>query len=413
MKIGMLSQWFDPEPGPAAIPGVIAREFVRSGHEVTVLTGFPNYPEGKIYPGFDNRRVSVSSSTGFPVTRVPLHPSHDRSALGRLANYSSFAISASIFGRDALKSADAIWVYNSPATVSLPLFVHSKWGRKPIFLQVQDLWPDSLIDSGMFPGGTVGKLAASVISSIVKFTENHSAVIGVSSEGARAVLLDRNPRLDPSVIISSPNPTDESLFRPVEELPREAVPEVPWQSSFTVMYVGAVGEVQGLDSLIEAARILRGDDRIKFVIVGDGIAHARLTALAAEYKLHNLTFTGRVDKSLVPGYLATASVQLVSLAERSFLEYTTPSKIASLLASGVPIIGQLSGDGARLIQDAGAGLLAVPENGESLATVVLEMVAKSSSQLAEYGRRGRSYYESNLSAQVVASNVVRSLRALG
>jgi colanic acid biosynthesis glycosyl transferase WcaI len=412
MRLGILSQWFDPEPGPAAIPGVFAREFVAQGHDVSVLTGFPNYPGGEIYPGYTQRVRSREQTDGFALTRVPLYANHDSSARRRLANYASFAASASVLGAGALRGVDAVWVYNSPVTVALPLLLHSRWGATPYFLQVQDLWPDSLIDSGMFPGGAVGRIGAKAIDRVVRLMENRSAVIGVSSPGARALILERNPRLDPARIVESPNPTDEALFVPVGQLDPADVPDVPWADEFTVMYVGAVGDVQGLDSLIDAATMLRGESGLRVVVVGDGIARQRLENLCIERGLHNVTFAGRIDKSLVPGYMATADVQLVSLADRPFLRSTTPSKIASLLASQVPIIGQIAGDGAHLISASGAGLIAEPGDAESLAQAIAAMAASSAADLTAYAARGRRYYEENLAANVVVGNVVEALSAV-
>lgn len=409
MKVGILSQWFDPEPGPAAIPGIFAREFVRAGHQVSVLTGFPNYPSGKIYAGFKQRIRTVGDAEGYKLTRVPVFPSHDSSPFGRMANYASFGITAAAFGRSAFKATDGIWVYNSPITVALPLLIHSNWGHKPYFLQVQDLWPDSLIDSGMFPGGPVGTLAGKVISGVVRLMENFSGVIGVSSPSARELLLRRNPRLDPARIISAPNPTDERLFRPVDLLPRESLPKVSWAGKFSVMYVGAVGDVQGLDSVLGAATVLKPHKDIQLVIVGDGIAKSRLEKQAISDKLNNVTFVGRVEKDLVPGYIGTADVQLVSLAERDFLRYTTPSKIASLLASRVPIIGQLSGDGAKLIEESGAGVLANPGDPGSLADAILWMANLSAIERAQYAARGHRYYVHTQSATVIAGRVVEAL----
>ena len=410
MRIGVLSQWFDPEPGGGAIPAIYAREFVAAGHEVSVLTGFPNYPTGRIYPGYPQRLRSVSRSDGYALTRVPLYPSHDSSGLGRIANYASFAASATVMSRSALKNTDAIWVYNSPITVAMPLLAHSRWGRTPYFLQVQDLWPDSLIESGMFPGGLIGKAASSMLSALVRLMENRAGVVGISSPGTRALLLDRNPRLDPKRVVNAPNPTDESLFQPLSSLSPSRIPDVPWKGRFTVMYAGAVGDVQGLESLVDAAAIIRSHRDIQIVVLGDGIARPKLEARVAAAGLNNVKFLGRVDKALVPGYMASAHVQLVSLAQREFLRYTTPSKIASLLASCVPIIGQISGDGAQLIRESGAGLIAEPGNAESLAATILQMATLSDSQRGDMANRGRSYYEENLSSEVLAGTVVRSLQ---
>ncbi|MEO5920237.1 MAG: glycosyltransferase family 4 protein [Pseudolysinimonas sp.] len=405
MKLGMLSQWFDPEPGPAAIPGVLAREFVRQGHEVSVLTGFPNYPEGRIHEGYRQRPRSRTTVDGISVTRVPLYASHSASALGRALNYGTFAMSATLFGRPALRDVDAVWVYNSPVTVALPMSALTRRGQIPIFLQVQDLWPDSLLESGMLARGVASRAIAKGIARVVRAMENRATIIGVSSRSARDLILERNPRLDPTRVVYSPNPVDESLFAAVQH--GDDLPDAPWAERFTVMYVGAVGEVQGLDTLISAAEALRSRTDIGFVIVGDGIARERLEARARE--LDNMTFVGRVPMSRVPGYLARSDVQLVSLADRPFLRHTTPSKIASLLASGVPMIGQLAGDGARLILDADAGVVAEPGDVESLVQAITSMAGASPDRLTAYAEAGKRYYGAHLSAEVVASAVVEAL----
>ncbi|MEO8261267.1 MAG: glycosyltransferase family 4 protein [Pseudolysinimonas sp.] len=401
----MLSQWFDPEPGPAAIPGVLAREFVRQGHSVSVLTGFPNYPEGRIHEGYRQRPRSRSVVDGISVTRVPLYASHDASAIGRATNYGTFALSATMFGRSALRDVDAVWVYNSPVTVALPMSVLTRRGRTPIFLQVQDLWPDSLVESGMLAGGTGTRIIAAGVRRVVRAMERDAAIVGVSSRGARDLILERNPRLDPARVIYSPNPVDESLFVPVSQI--QDLPAAPWADRFTVMYVGAVGDVQGLETLVAAAAALKGRSDIAFVIVGDGIARQRLEASARD--LDNVTFVGRVPMAQVPGYLARGDVQIVSLADRPFLRHSTPSKIATLLASEVPVIGHLAGDGARLILDAGAGEVAEPGDVEGLVHAISSMASASPRRLATYAAAGRDYYRSHMSAEAVASAVTDSL----
>jgi colanic acid biosynthesis glycosyl transferase WcaI len=408
MKIGMLSQWFDPEPGPAAIPGVLAREFVSAGHEVSVLTGFPNYPEGRIHDGFRQRTRLVTHEAGTTLTRVALYPNHSASAVGRIANYMSFAASAAIFGRNAFRGVDAVWAYNSPVSVSWPLLAHTRNGRTPYFLHVQDLWPDSLIESGMFAGGVVGAAAAAAIRRVVRATENRSSVVGVISPSVRDLILSRNPSLSPEKIVYVPNPTDELLFTPVSRLREAKSPER--EDQFVVMYLGAMGNVQGLDTLLKAAELLKSNHRIKFSLVGDGIARARLEREAHNSDLTNVTFHARIGKEAVPAMLASADAQLVSLADSEFLRYTTPSKIASLLASEVPIIGHIAGDGASLLAASGSSLIASPGDFEGLAAAVTEMAEMDDETRREMATNGRLYYQANLSASVAASKVVEALK---
>lgn len=410
MKVGMLSQWFDPETGPAALPGVYAREMIRQGHDVSVLTGFPNYPLGHLYEGFIQAPRRTTIEHGARVTRVPLYPSHNASALGRIANYASFALSAASLGARSLADTDAIWVYNSPVSVALPLMTETFIGRKPYFLHVQDLWPDSLVNSKMLPAGRIGRLVARRVSSVVRVTEKHAARIGVISPSVRQLILDRHPSLDETKILYVPNPTDEHIFKPFTPL-SSCQHSYPWNDSFSVMYLGAVGEAQGLDTLLDAAKLFRVNESVRIVIVGEGIAKRRLQRRAEDEQIRNVVFHERIPKEQVPEMMASAHVQLVSLAGDEFLRYTTPSKISSIMACGLPIIGHLSGDGAALIEKAGAGVSVMPGSARLLAAAIRQLYDLSAQVLASYGESGRRYYSENLSMEASTLKILSSLEA--
>ena len=144
MKFGILTQWFDPEPGGGAVAGALARELSRRGHEISVLTGFPNYPSGTIHPDFSMRLTEKSSKDGVAIRRVALYPSHNESTVHRLMNYGSFSVSATGLGWSSLRGLDALWVYNSPATVAIPMWVSRYLFGVPHVLHIMDLWPDSI-----------------------------------------------------------------------------------------------------------------------------------------------------------------------------------------------------------------------------------------------------------------------------
>lgn len=411
MRLGMLTQWYDPETGPASLPGVYAREFVKQGHEVKVLTGFPNYPDGKLYPGYRLRPRLRESRGKICVTRVALFPSHSKSAPGRILNYTTFALSASTLGMGALKDIDALWVYNSPITVALPMLMHTRFGRTPIFLHVQDLWPDSLIESGMFPDSFSSRQISRAIAGLVRFTERHSAVIGVISESVRELLLERNPRLHPSKIVYVPNPTNEQMFLPVDEI-RQKLGISPRPGVVEFMYAGAIGEVQGLDTLLDAAEMLRERPDIQITLVGDGISRQRLEQRVSKERLTNVRFLGRVTQDEIPALIARADVQLVSLASKPFLRHTTPSKISSLLASGVPLVAQIEGDGAKLLRQSGAALVAQPGSAEDLARAICKMVDDGQGARANMGLAGLRFYKECLSAEAAAATITAALASV-
>ncbi|MDI9628066.1 MAG: glycosyltransferase family 4 protein [Acidobacteriota bacterium] len=411
MKLGILTQWYDPETGPASLPGVYAREFIKQGHQVKVLTGLPNYPEGKLYPGYEMCWRSHEVRDEVPVRRVALYPNHSESAVGRILNYTSFGVSATLLAGRPFRDADAIWVYNSPITVALPMLAHSGFGRTPVFLHVQDLWPDSLVESGMLPSGQLSRQVARLVAAIVRFTERRASVIGVISPSVRELILERNPALDASRIVYVPNPTNEQLFHSAESL-RSKLRVSRSLDVVEVMYAGAIGEVQGLNTLIDAAELLCHRHDIKITVVGDGISRGRLEQRAVRRRLTNVEFVGRVPQDEIPELIARADIQLVSLAANPFLAYTTPSKIPSLLASGVPIVAQLEGDGADLLRQSGAAQVVRPGHPEDLARAISDVADSGPGRWAEMGRSGRRYYERHLSAQTAATRITDALTTL-
>lgn len=411
MKIGLLSQWYDPEPGPAALPAIYGREMVRQGHQVRALTGFPNYPDGKVHEGYRIRRKARERRDGVDVHRVALYPQHSRSAVGRVLNYASFAASAAVSGASALKGADAVWVYNSPVTVALPLLLHTRRGHVPYFLHVQDLWPDSLIASGMVPEGWVGDRAAAMIRRIVRLTERKATTVGVISPGVRELILERHPRLDPEKIVYAPNPTNEQLFQPAADIRRQLGIGTREDETVDFMYAGAIGDVQGLDTVLDAAALLRDRPEIRISIYGDGISRERLERRAVDERLDNVRFLGRVDQAEIPNLIAESQVQLVSLASSPFLRFTTPSKIPSLLSSGVPIVAQIGGDGADLIRASGAGFVVEPGDPASLAGAIERMAMSGPEQWHAFGESGRRYYSSHLSVASTTRIILDSLGA--
>lgn len=263
--------------------------------------------------------------------------------------------------------------------------------------------------SGMAPGGWAGRLATSLFTRIVRWTERASSVVGVISPGARDLILERHPDLDPAKVVYAPNPTNEALFRPADERRAQLPDRRRRDGPVRIMYAGSVGEVQGLDTLLDAAALLRGSADVLITIVGDGISRQRLEQRVAAERLHNVHFVGRVDQGRIPDYIADSDIQLVSLADSPFLAHTTPSKIASLLASGVPIIGHLSGDGAWLIEQAQVGPVVRPGNAAALAGAIESVASAGEDHWASLGSNGRAYYTSHLSAKATSDTILQSL----
>jgi glycosyltransferase involved in cell wall biosynthesis len=392
MRVGLVSQWYDPEVG-AVVPGTLARALSSYGHQVEVLTGLPNYPTGRLYPGYHLRPYQREELDGVTVHRCPLYPSHDSQAVRRAANFLSFASAASVVGLRALRRVDAMLVYSAPATAALPALALRRALRIPFVLLIQDMWPQSVTASGFLHGPTSRRVERG-LHRFCDHTYRRAASIAVTSPGMADLIAARG--IDESKIAVVPNWVDEALFRPMERDPalaRELGPLRP----FTVMYAGNLGELQGLEVIVEAADLLRSHWELGFVLVGGGVAEQHLRRMVAERGLDNVRFVGPQPSTRMSKVLALGDVQLVTLRDIPLLRSTLPSKVQAALAAGRPVIAAVSGDAAAVVDAAGAGLTVPPGSPAELAAAILKIHSLPDRGRRDLGDSGRRYYEANLS----------------
>jgi glycosyltransferase involved in cell wall biosynthesis len=392
MRIGLISQWYDPEVG-AVIPGTIARTLSSQGHQVEVLTGLPNYPTGRIYAGYRLRHYQREVLDGVTVHRAPLYASHDSHPGRRAANYLTFAAAASVVGLSALRHVDATLVYSAPATAALPALVLHRARRIPYVLLIQDIWPQSVTASG-FLRDSSSRWVERGLQRFCDTVYRRAASIAVTSPGMADLVAARG--IDERKIAVVPNCADETHFHPVErdpDLVRELGPFRP----FTVMYAGNLGEVQGLDVLVEAADLLRSHRQVGFVLVGGGVAEQRLRRMVVERGLDNVRFVAPQPITRMAQVLALGDVQLVTLRDLPLFRSTLPSKLQATLAAGRPIIAAVRGDAAAVVAASGAGITVPPGSSAQLAAAILETSALSVQERRDLGDAGRRYYETHLS----------------
>jgi glycosyltransferase involved in cell wall biosynthesis len=401
MRILILTQFFDPEP--ASIPGLpLATWLVQKGHEVQVVTGFPNYPGGRFYPDVSVRIWRREEIGGVRVNRVILYPSHDRSALKRIMNYSSFALSASVLGTVLTRKPDVVYVYHPPATVGIPALLWKKLWGVPFVYHVQDLWPESVAQSGMAGAGRLNSFLERAIGWWCRRIYSSASSIVTLSPGMRRILIERG--VPSEKVFFVPNWIDESIFVPV---PRdESVAKgLGMSGHFNVVYSGNVGHFQNLSTALHAADILRDLPDFQLVIVGSGQATDELQELATRLGLENVLFVGRRPYKQMAGITAIADVLLVSLQDLPFFEATIPSKTQVALACGRPVLMAVKGDAADLIIEAGAGVVCTPGDALGMAEAVRALHSMSSQELSAMGERGRAYYEAKLSFNSGASHL--------
>jgi colanic acid biosynthesis glycosyl transferase WcaI len=399
MRILMLTQWFQPEPVFKGLP--LAKAFRDLGHEVEVLTGFPNYPGGKLYPGYRVRPWQAEVMEGIPVKRVALYPSHDESGLRRILNYTSFGLSAGVLGPLLVKRPDVVYVYNMVTTAAAARWLRALTGCR-ILLDVQDLWPDAVAHSKMM--GSPRLLAALGRWCMAEYRRADGIV--TLSPGVKEKLCQGGvPPERVEVIYNWCDETEITVAAPDPALARQ------WgfEGRFNVVFAGTMGKGQALDAVLEAARSLAEScPEVLFTFIGGGIEVERLQGLAAGAS--NVQFIPRQPASQIGAFLALADVVLVHVKAAPFYEMVIPSKVQAYMYSGKPILIAVPGDATRLVEAAGAGLGCLPENPASLAAGVEALRDLPREQLAAMGASGQTYYHEHLSMKVGVAALDRALR---
>lgn len=386
MKILLLSQFFEPEPFNKGVS--FAKELQLYGHQVSGLTGFPNYPGGRLYPGYNLRWCQHEVMEGIPVTRVPLYPSHDRSALRRIANYGSFALS-SMVAIFRLPKPDLVYVYGPPPSAALAAIALRFLRGVPFVFNDTDLWPESLHATGMIRS----RLLLRMIQIFVDWVYRRAAHVVVLSNGYRRRLLDRGIPADRVSVI--PNWSIEDVAEGVVRKPRK--PDEP----FIIVFAGNIGPAQNLDIVIDAAKILLTTaPDIRFVIAGGGVDQPLLAERARAEDVTNMEFLGRIPPREMPAVFNRADAVLVHLRDEPVYECTVPSKIQAYLRAGKPVLIGVRGDAAAMIREAEAGFAFEPDSPEQMAEAALRMRDLSPAALAQMGEAAETYYRERLSREV-------------
>jgi len=366
------------------------------GHQITVLTGIPNYPGGKFFPGYGFTRKKVQNYKGMKVVRVPLIP-RGRGGRIRLAlNYFSFALFASLLGPINCRDAyDVIFVYEpSPITVGLPAIIMKRVKSAPIVFWVQDLWPESLSATGAVRSLSIMK----AVEMLVRFIYSHCDRILVQSKSFIDAIVQTG--VDRSKIEYFPN-SAEVVFDTATKC-AGAMGHIKFPEGFRVMFAGNIGAAQDFETILRAAERLKEQRKIHWMIVGDG---RMLPWVREQVKIRKLEkavhLLGQHPLASMPAFFATADVMLVTLKKEPIFALTVPGKVQSYLACARPIIAALDGEGARVVEEAGAGLTCPAEDPESLAKTVLQAYNMTADDRERMALRGRVYFEKNFESRML------------
>ena len=361
MRLLIVSQYFWPEN--FRVNDLVA-ELVARGHDVTVLTGLPNYPTGKVFPEFKSARARFMEFEGAKVVRVPLWP-RGRGRLSLVVNYASFAMSASVLGSWRLRGLkfDAIFAYEpSPVTVGIPAAVLRALKRAPVAFWVLDLWPETLQALGILRSSwglsLVGRLVSFVYGRCdLILAQSRSFIPEIArycAAGARVVYF-------PSWA--------EPVFTGAREPPASEVPERP--GSFDVLFAGNIGEAQDFPAVLAAASMLKAEARVRWLIVGDGRMSGWLRAEIDRLGLQDcVLMLGRHPLERMPSFYQHADALLLSLKDEPIFSMTIPGKLQSYLAAGIPIVAMLNGEGSEVVKRSGAGVTCNAGDARGLAAAV-------------------------------------------
>lgn len=387
MNILIVTNHFWPEN---FIINILARGLHNRGHSVTVLSGIPNYPHGRFYLGYGINKRRVDDYQGIKVLHVPLIPRGNGNNFRLAINYLSFAVCGSLLAPFYCHGRfDVIFVYEtSPITVGLPALMLKKLKNLPIIFWVQDLWPETLSATGAVKSQSILNL----VGQLVRFIYRGCDIILAQSKAflpSIAKFVDQNKK-----ILYFPN-TTEDFYQPV--LLEADVPErLLMPAGFRLMFAGNIGAAQDFGTILAALAKLKDYPDIHLIVLGDGRMRSwvenEVRAQGLSGKVHLL---GRYPPETMPRYFSMADVLLVTLRPEPIFALTIPSKVQPYLACGRPIVAALDGEGARVIEEAGAGLTCPAGDPEALAQAILAMYRLPEAERCAMGERGRSYFEAN------------------
>lgn len=397
MNILIVTQYFWPENFRIndLASGLHAR-----GHKVTVLAGLPNYPQGKFYPGYGIKGPYTEDMDGVRVVRVPLVPRGRKKGLQLALNFLSFSLLACFVAPFRCRERyDAIFVWCvSPATITLPALLLRALKGIPVYTWVADLWPDTLVATGVVKS----KLALRMVTALVKFIYRFSDHILVASKGYRARIEALG--VPPSKITYWPQWAESAYSVPLDAARTVTLPAAA--RGFKILYAGNIGSLQGFPTIVEAASKLKREADVEWLILGDGIelpwVVQRVEALGLKDHFH---FLGTCPVEDVPHYAAQADALLAALRKDPLFEITVPGKVQSCLACGRPIIASFDGEAAEIVTASGAGFVGAADDVDGLVQAVVKMIGLSAEQRAAMGRAGREYFRRHFERDVLFSRL--------
>ncbi|RJG02929.1 glycosyltransferase family 4 protein [Noviherbaspirillum sedimenti] len=396
MKLLVVSQYFWPEN--FRINNLVSA-LSAEGVQVEVLTGQPNYPQGRVFDGYRAWKFIKGIFNGVTIHRLPLVPRGSNSALFLILNYLSFVASGILFAPFALrrKKIDVIFVYApSPILQAIPAILLKWIKRAKLVVSVQDLWPESLEATGFVRN----RVLLALVRVLVRWIYRHTDLILVQSKAfvdPVAALADRRK------ICYFPNSADDVFSTPsaCSNCPIEGL-----EAGFSVVFAGNLGHAQSIETIIDAAALLADAPDIRIYLVGDGSRTVWIQGEIQARNLKNVVMTGRYPSESMPAIMGRASALLATLKDEPIFYHTIPSKIQTYLAAGRPLLACMNGEGARIVMEANAGISCAAEDASSLAKAIKQLSSMSDLERERMGQNGQQYFKKHYDSNMLTRTLI-------
>lgn len=404
MRVLILSQYCWPEIDHKCLP--LAKAIRDKGFKVEILTAYPSRPTGKIYPNYKKKLFQREYEDGIKINRVPSYLDHSHSGIKRMMSYISFAISSSIIGQFLIKKPDIIYAYHAPATIAIPAIYLKFIFKSKILYDINDYWPDTIIELGMLKNKYLVTLLIKYCTSTYKYFDK----INVVSLGYKKKLLELGvPEYKISLIYNWSLPINNirsNLFDKFENI---------FKNNFTILYAGNIGQAQNLQIILDAADIIKQKNitGIKFFLVGSGVETEFLEKEVALRKLEDfIMFTGFIPSENVGQFLESADVLFLHLRRIPLFKITIPSKLVSYFISKKPVLCGVEGESSDIVQEAKAGFCFESENAQDLSEKIIAFKEIDRHEMLLMGRSGRNVYDSLFSFEMGTSKLIEEFEKL-
>ena len=406
MRILFVTQIFPPEMG--AMPNRLypfVRQLVAGGHKVSVATGMPNYPRGVVFPEYQGKRSMREEVNGYTIFRRASYTApRNQSKWSQLRNYVSFIPAALRAGLRAGK-LDIVFVTSPPLFSVVPAILIAKLRRAKLVLDVRDLWPDELITYGGFREGS---MPVRVLKLVERWAYRNADCVAATTEAIIDAIVERGVPREKTFLL--PNGADLEVFSP---LPSEnpIANEYNFGKRFVVMYSGLFGIKHSLEVLLEAAGKLRERKDIVFFLLGNGARKDALVSQTREMNLDNVIFGDERVVGEVPALLARADVCFAAVRPEQYPRKVISVKVFEYMACEKPVVGALSGESARILDESGGGIVVPPGDASATADAILRLY-EDPAQRAVMGKAGRRYVDQHYSRSAWALRLEKTLKAV-